>query len=432
MRRLWIFLVTGTLLVTGSLSARAGEIDQLLQKLVDKGVLTAGEAQTIATETKEEIKKQNVQGKNEAIPQWIQNIKLSGDFRLRYQYDHAKKLTSSKTQTNDESRGRIRARVGLDAKVNDQITVGVGIATGSTDTTSKDASRSGNVTLAGGFAKKTIDLDYAYVQYAPTSWATIIAGRMRNPLWEPSDFIWDGNIRPEGGVVKLDKNITDKTELFMIAGGLIVDESAAMGADPTMIVIESGVKQAVTDNISFKGAVSYYGTMNARGKKLPGTVSTNTVTSAATGALKYEYDDLAPMVEIGFKDLFAPVHLDLPYFGLYGEFVDNVNSDIKVRKTGFIVGNKFGAEKIDKWADWQVDLNYAMLGKDAILDILPNADRYGGKTGIRAYRTSYNFGLGKNNWLTLCYYHANQLPGNFGVKQTKPASVVQVDWNVKF
>jgi len=194
----------------GSLSARAGEIDQLLQKLVDKGVLTAGEAQTIATETKEEIKKQNVQGKNEAIPQWIQNIKLSGDFRLLYQYDHSKKLTSSKTQTNEESRGRIRARVGLDAKVNDQITVGVGIATGSTDTTSKDASRSGNVTLAGGFAKKTIDLDYAYVQYAPTSWATIIAGRMRNPLWEPSDFIWDGNIRPEGGVVKLDKNISMK------------------------------------------------------------------------------------------------------------------------------------------------------------------------------------------------------------------------------
>ena len=34
----------------------ACEIDLLLQKLVDKGVLTAGEAQQIGTETKEQVK----------------------------------------------------------------------------------------------------------------------------------------------------------------------------------------------------------------------------------------------------------------------------------------------------------------------------------------------------------------------------------------
>jgi len=429
MKRLWILLAAGMFLVSGSFAARAGEIDLLLQKLVEKGVLSAGEAQTIATETKEDIKKQIAQGKNEALPQWIQNIKLSGDFRLRYQYDHAKKLTPKSTQTNDESRGRIRARVGIDAKVNDKITVGVGLATGSTDTTSKDAARSGNQTLGGGFAKKAIDLDYAYVQYTPISWASVIAGRMKNPLWEPSDLIWDTNIRPEGGLVKLEKNLTANTQIFATLGALIVDESATMGADPTMLVTQAGVKQSFGEKVTVKGALEYYETLNAKGKKLPGTTGTNTNVG---GNLTHDFSDLAPMVEVAFNDLFKPIHLDIPYFAFYGEFVDNLNSLVKNRNTGFILGNRFGYEKIEKWADWQLNLNYAMLGKDATLDTLPNADRYGGKTGLRAYQSAFNYGLGKNTWLTLCYYYAYQLKGNFGVTQSKPASVVQVDWNVKF
>ena len=305
MKRLWILLAAGMFLVSGSFAARAGEIDLLLQKLVEKGVLSAGEAQTIATETKEDIKKQIAQGKNEALPQWIQNIKLSGDFRLRYQYDHAKKLTPKSTQTNDESRGRIRARVGIDAKVNDKITVGVGLATGSTDTTSKDAARSGNQTLGGGFAKKAIDLDYAYVQYTPISWASVIANRMKNPLWEPSDLIWDTNIRPEGGLVKLEKNLTANTQIFATLGALIVDESATMGADPTMLVTQAGVKQSFGEKVTVKGALEYYETLNAKGKKLPGTTGTNTNVG---GNLTHDFSDLAPMVEVAFNDLFKPIH----------------------------------------------------------------------------------------------------------------------------
>ena len=40
----------------GAYPSFAGEIDLLLQKLVDKNVLTAGEAQQISTETKEQVK----------------------------------------------------------------------------------------------------------------------------------------------------------------------------------------------------------------------------------------------------------------------------------------------------------------------------------------------------------------------------------------
>ena len=95
-------------------------------------------------------------------------------------------------------------------------------------------------------------------------------------------------------------------------------------------------------------------------------------------------------------------------------------------------GFKFGKEKIEQWADWQVRANYAVLEKDAILDILPDSDRYGGKTGMRSHEGMFDFGLGKNTWLGLDYYYGWQLPGNFNTSQTKPAQVFQLDWNMKF
>ena len=431
MKRLWILLAAGIFLVTGSFVARAGEIDLLLQKLVEKGVLSAGEAQTIATETKEELKKQNAQGKNESIPQWIQNIKLKGDFRVRYQYDHAKKLVSSKTQTNDESRGRIRMRLGVESKINDKINVGIGLATGyNSDVTNKDGSRSPNQTMTDGFTKKAIGLDYAYLQYTPAPWAAIILGRMKNPLWEPGDLIWDTDISPEGGVVKLNKKIGKSTELFATTGVFILDEgTTGFGADPTMFMMQDGVTQQFGEKVAFKAAVSYYETMNVKGKKMDGTVSTNTNVG---GNLPHEFQNVAPTVELSVKDMLKPINVDLPYFALFGEYVKNMNHLVKVRNSGFMFGTRFGDEKVEAWRNWQVRLNYAMLGKDAILDILPDSDRYGGKTGIRAYEAMLDFGLGKNTWLGLDYYYGYQIKGNFGATQSKPASVMQVDWNVKF
>ena len=68
----------------------AGEVDILLQKLVEKGVLTAGEAQEIKTETQEQVKLEIAQGKNASLPQWLQTMKFKGDFRFRGQHQYKK------------------------------------------------------------------------------------------------------------------------------------------------------------------------------------------------------------------------------------------------------------------------------------------------------------------------------------------------------
>jgi len=432
----WKFFVSFLVLIFISKVAFAGEIDILVQKLVDKGILTPGEAQQIVTETKEEVKKEIAKGTHSSLPSWVQNTKLKGDFRLRYQYDHAKVLANSATnKTGDQNRARIRARLGLESKVNDKLLVGIGIATGKSDA-SGDAARSTNITLGGdgGFGKDPISLDYAFLQYSPTPWSTVVGGKFKNPLWEPGDLIWDTDINPEGGAIKLSNTkLLPNTELFMNAGVLLVENKNSWSADPTLFAVQPGIVYNFTDKIQLKGALSYYDFTGARGKVLSGSSGTN---SGASTGLWYSYRNVVPAVELGVKEPLKFLNLDLPYLGLFGEYVQNValksNSNTGDNNTGYMLGLKFGAEKVEKWADWQVKYNYATLERDAILDILPDSDRYGGKTGMRSHELGVDWGLGKNTWISIDGYYGWQLKGNFGSSQSKPASVLQVDWNLKF
>ena len=115
---LW-FMAAAFLIIRPGL-ALAGETDLLVQKLVDKGILTATEAQILMDETKQDVAKQNAKGTNDAIPSWVQTIKIKGDTRVRFEGIKDKSASSgaaSKYLTHE----RLRVRLGLEAKVNDKM-----------------------------------------------------------------------------------------------------------------------------------------------------------------------------------------------------------------------------------------------------------------------------------------------------------------------
>jgi len=433
------FLIVLVMLVIASLCAGiqksyAGEIDILLQKLVDKGILTPGEAQQVRTETREQVKAEIAAGKFSSLPAWVQNTKLKGDFRVRYQRDH----TASTTSINRD-RARIRMRLGLESKVNEKLKTGIGIATGLSDG-STDASRSTNATLENGFSKKAIALDYAYAEYSALPWLTLTGGKFKNPLWEPGDLIWDTDINPEGGAIKFSRQIGSKIEVFLNTGAFVLDEinssnngvTAANGKDPYICAVQPGVNFQMSDTASVKGAVSYMNAVNAKFLTLDGTTSRNSRTVG--GALNEDFVMVSPALEFTMKDSLKALKIDLPYLALFGEYVENVAQEVKTDNTGFMLGCKFGAEKVTKWGDWQVRYNYAMLGKDSVLDILPDSDRYGGYTGVKAHEVMFDWGLGPNTWLGLDIYNAWSIPGNFPTSsnRTSPKFVYQFDWNMKF
>ena len=410
----------------------AGEVDILLQKLVEKGVLSAGEAQQVGTETKEQVKAENAAGKNSSLPAWVQNTKIKGDVRLRYQYKHEKASNDYRKDTNV---GRLRVRLGLESKINDKLLVGVGIATNS-----DGDPRSTNITFGdknGGYSSKMdIKLDYGYAKYSPLPWLKLVGGKMllTDVLWEPTDLIWDTDITPEGAVIGFNKSLNSKTKVFLNTGVLIQTADTATDADPLMgYLIQPGVDYTINDNLSLRGAFTFYNLSNVKDTAFPTASWYKSSNSKVGTKWQYNYNMFNPAVEFSIKEPFKALELNVENLKFFGEYVNNLAAPKK--NTGFSFGFQFGNEKIEKWGDWQVKYIYAMLEKDAVIDVLPDSDRYGGKTGMRSHEGIINFGLGKNTSLGLDVYRSwniNRGAPNSSPYSKSPETLVQLDWNMKF
>ena len=423
-----IFLVFVCFMCAVISNVFAGEIDVLLEKLVEKGVVSGAEAQQIKIETQEKVKKEIATGKSASLPAWVQNIKLKGDLRLRYQYKHDKSYSVNDPR-KDTNIGRVRMRLGLEAKINEKLMAGIGIATGDGD------ARSTNISFGSQNQKKEIRLDYAYAKYSFLPWATLVGGKtlVNDMFWEPTDLIWDTDITPEGGALVFKKDLSPETSLFMNTGMIIMDTESTTNGHPMMEYhVQPGITQKINDTISLKGALAFYAFYNVKDKTSSTSYpqksrQTNTLVSSKW---KYEYRMLTPALELSIKEPFKAVGLNVENLKLFGEYVDNI--EVKNKNNGFSLVCQFGNEKVEKWGDWQFRYIYAMLEKDSVLDILPDSDRYSGKTGIRSHEGSFNFGLGKNTFLGLDIYRSWNIMYPATTTTRAPETLVQVDWNMKF
>jgi hypothetical protein len=435
-----VFLGTFCLMSLGIQVSYAGEIDLLLQKLVDKGVLSGAEAQQVKTETQEQVKKEIAQGKFSSLPAWVMNTKLKGDLRLRFQDQHEQ---TSGNNNRNTTVGRVRMRLGLDSKVNDKINVGVGIATNA-DGDPRSTNVSFGAKDGGDSSKMGIRLDYAYAKYAPTPWLTLVGGKMLLPdvLWEPTDLIWDTDITPEGGVIGFNKTLNPKTSVFMKAGALVLVADTSTISGSNAFLMQPGINYAINDKFSLKGALTYgyfqtSGTLASQFSKGNNTKN-GRGSGTAYGTYAYNYSILNPALELTIKEPFKMIGSNVENLKFFGEYVNNL--EVSNKNTGFSLGFQFGNEKIEKWGDWQVKYIFAMLGNDAVLDILPDSDRYGGQTGVRSHEGSISFGLAKNVSLGFDIYRSWVINGNHMTSTAtgalssaaKPETLMQFDLNMKF
>jgi len=393
----------------------AGEIDILLQKLVEKGVLTPGEAQQIGTETKEQVKAEIAEGKFSSLPAWVQNTKLKGDLRVRYQSE--RKKTSSSVQ-GDKERARLRMRLGVESKVNNSTKAHVGIATGS----STD-NRSTNQTFDDSFEKKSLWLDYAYIEHMASPWATVTAGRMKNPIWQTGDMLWDTDINPEGGAVTLTKSISPEVlDLFVTSGFFILEDSEDATADSTMAAIQPGFSWKIDPKTKLKLAGTIYEFNSVQGNSpLSDSQATNT-REGSGGHYKYDYDSLAASSELSFLEP-ALINKYVPYLAVFGDYVNNADTE----DIGWIAGVKFGKEKVSNWGDWQFKYTRRRIETDAWLDSFPDSDVLSGATGVKADEYILSFGLNKNTTLDFDCYNSDVIKGT-----KTPQRLYQVDLNFKF
>ena len=161
---------------------------------------------------------------------WTDRISLKGDVRLRYE-------SFDVEGEEDRNRMRFRARFGLAADVKEDVKVVLQLATGGSNPVST------NQSFDGGFSRKDIGVDLAYVDWKIRDGVNLYAGKMKNPLFKPGSvpLVWDSDLNPEGFAVKYAYG-----GLFATAGGFVAEERSSAD-DSLLYTLQAGYKFSMGD-----------------------------------------------------------------------------------------------------------------------------------------------------------------------------------------
>jgi hypothetical protein len=417
------------LIISNTAFISASEVDILVRKLVEKGILSKEEGEKILNETKQEAAKEKEQAVKEAkaavakdvsegklafLPEWVRKTKLYGDFRLRYNY----------TEVDDQrshSQGRYRVRLNLDIEVAKKVKFIFGLASGGNDP------RSANQSFGGDWDKDQININYAYVEYSPFKWLKLEGGKMANPIYTVSQLQWDEDINPEGVAAQIDYPINPCLSLLLNAGAFVLqDNKNNTPTDPWMWVIQPGFSWKSETGLKGKFAAGYTSFENFQDKPQQkyssGTNSYYNVNG--TNYYKYKYNLATMTGEVGLKNPIPGFAL-IRYAGVFGEYSNNVSSSDG--KSGYLTGLTFGDEKVVEKGQWYFRGNWRRLEANAVPDILPDSEFYFGETGVSGYELVFRYGLWKNINLQTRYVRSEQLHG-----PADPANLIQTDLNFKF
>lgn len=397
--------------------AGSTQVDALIEKLVEKNILTKSEAIKLKGEIAADEKLAREEGMKQSLPDWVQKLKLTGDFRLRHEW--SKRNDSTDT---DRSRGRLRYRLGLETKVFDTFTVAAGLASNG------GSPRSTNQSFTDTFAKSSINLDYAYGQWTPNEYLTLTGGKMKIPFWQAADMLWDSDITPEGGAANLSYKVNESFKLFNNIGVFVLEEAAGDPTDPFMYLIQPGI-EAKAGDLSLKTAFTYYGFSDGQGKTILDNRSSPTTNTTSGTQYKFEYDSYAVDTDLSFNKplrfLGEQISSHVPTIGAFGQYIHNPEAPDE--NTGWIAGMYVGDKKVNGKKQWQAKFSYRKLGRDAWLDVFPDSDFYGGATDVEGYEAILEYGLSKNVILGIDYYRSKRLSA-----AETPESVLQTDLNFKF
>lgn len=155
------------------------------QRVADQASANAVEAKTALAVANN--KTQDEDKKLAAIQDIVGRFRLSGDVRVRGEGFYQENVIS-------RNRARIRVRMGLDGKLNEDFIGGVALATG----TLGDPTTT-NETLTNFFDRKTIALDRGYITYNPLDekWLSVTGGKFAY-TWDRTSLTNDPDINPEG------------------------------------------------------------------------------------------------------------------------------------------------------------------------------------------------------------------------------------------
>ncbi len=360
---------------------------------------------------------------------WVANWKLSGDFRYRHEWRNEGDRADD---ARDRNRHRIRFRLGLKARVNDEWAFGARMVTGNDDPVST------NQTLDGWFTTKNFMLDRAYVTYEPkaTKALKLTAGKMGVPFYKAggkSDLIFDGDLAPEGIAANYETPLADNLTLYLSGGGFYLDRDVVRTADQSLWgaqgYLKSGLPQ-LGEGVYLLAGCSYYDYANVEsmpGYDFDGDGNADFFGNSNDGTnFLADYNIVNPFVEFGF-----PI-ANLP-FTVFGDFAINAGADdnpaFSENDFGWLVGCKLGKAK--KPGTWEVKYDYREVQPDSVMGAFTDSDSFGGGTNGTGHRVGVTYAVAEHASLGATYFCQEE--GSFTHGGEKPFyHRLQVDMKLKF
>jgi hypothetical protein len=459
MKKIVLTLTAAMVFAWQGLSFATSSVDALIQKLEDKGILTDQDATQIKGEIASEEKTSQETTYKSLLPDWLNSMKLTGDFRLRDQWQvRHDRVPAASPNDLARNRVRIRARLNFEDQVNDKVKVVVGIATDGESSGFPGNDRSNNITLGGNagtegtFNKSALVLNKAYAVYTPTSFLTLMGGQMDNPIWEPASLLWDPDITPTGGVVQLQKRLNDYLTPFSTNGIFIVKDATPavspvatnIKTDPYIFFSQDGIKGNLTEKVYYKAAATYYNFSDPNHFVLDNSNATNELSTAATGGYNNNFELIGGAVDFGMNDPFGellPSPIYIPQVGVFGQYFQNL--DPSSQNAAWEMGAYMGSSAINGFGTWKLQSYWKVLERNSWMDALPDDDFYSGDTDTEGLRTQLDVGLAKNVWFSLTYFHTNVFKYFRGTTSSgsategafsasAPEDLWQMDLNFKF
>ena len=392
-------------------SAQAQTADSLIDKLVEKGVLTVKEGQALREESDKDFTR--AYSAKSGMPEWVTAMKFNGDLRLRYDTTFGGGTTTFRT--ND--RYRYRLRFGFNANLMDDMEVGFRLASG--DSGADPIST--NQSLGGNANKKDIGIDMAFAKWNAINsadWSlSLTGGKMENPF-KFSDAVFDGDYTPEGLAEEIGFLITPDQKATLALGQFIIADNDAGEGYPALFVAQLRWDAKWTEKWNTAMAVGGYHFMNrdnlGAASAATAPVATTTVRNIQAGNAEVAVSSttiptqqMMPFI----ANLSATYTLEsAPYYAgafpitALSEFIKN--GAASEQNSAWQVGMVFG--KSGKKGTWEISSRYKDLGANAVWSEMSDSD-FGAiplapRAGYGAAANAYYSGTGVRGFVNKFTY----------------------------
>ncbi len=386
----------------------------------------------------------------------------------------------------DRLRIRERLRLGFEGKIADGLKAGIRFATSNTYNPVSNDQTLGNNGQTYQFAIDRAFLQYNFVDGKGTDWFTLYAGRTINPFVS-TDVVFDPDLSFEGiaGSFRYHFNQDDpkvkgyKTlnptarnginqgqqtpdSAFLTLGIFPIQDITSSTVDKWLYAGQIGADWVVFNDSRFNIATSYYEfqNINARYNSASGnghkydwtapqfiqkgnSMVAITDQNSAGGSVCSDPQGCLFGLASGFKIFNATAIFDHPisdvnhvmftadYAKNFGfnqqQIFREFHKDIAPRTDAYQVRADVGRPELRRFGDWNVNLAYRYIERDAVLDAFTDSIFHQGGTDAKGWVLGTQYGVTRNTWLNLRWFSTDSING-----PKYKIDTVNVDLNARF